>query len=313
MRPWRHDSMFSDYIAAHSPMPHKSFMDQITSPVTEQTRRDRLATLSTIQNSLQRLQPYLSRHIQESKWVEQFSSYIERLRTDNPPQSAREQFAQLYFLRKWLFWVPITLLTAKRGDPTVLVVLAHLYAVALALEPLFKDIGSVFCADLALQPLEHIIPIVQGYQDPRYDPSTRELASFIQYPSEVASRYKSRPEYGETSPVQQPPYGMESLNLEIENQIAQYSYAQNPSPAFAPSPLTPSSLTFIPSVLASGQTSPYLEVPRTTIDGYGSTSYATPLGTPASVPPPYSVPDSFSFGMPMGYHSSGFVATPIWT
>jgi hypothetical protein len=302
-------------------MPTKSFMNPISSPITEQARRDHLVIIADIHSSLQRLQPYLNRHDQESKWVDQLRGYIERLRASSSAQSAEDQFGQLYALRKWLFWVPISLLAAKRGDVTVLVVLAHFYATALALEPLFRDIGSVFCGNLSLPPLEEIVQVVQGYQDPRYDQRTQAIAYLIQYPSDIATSYKTRREWarqqaGEGSPVPQTPYGLESLNLEIENQIAQYSYGQSLSPAFAPSPLT-----FIPSGLASGQTSPYLEVPRTSIDQYATTSYASPLGSPATVPPPYSMPEEhvFNFGTPagswgssMGY-PSGFVATPIWT
>ena len=316
MQPWRHESMFADYITEHSPVPHKSFMNPISLPVSQEARREHIGTISEIHTSLQRLQPYLSRHDQEGKWVDQLRGYIERLRTSTPPQTAEEQFGQLYALRKWLFWVPISLLAAKRGDVTVLVVLAHFYATALALEPMFPDIGSVFCANLALGPLEEIIQIVQGYQDPRYDQRTQALSYLVQYPSDMASSYKTRREWerqqaGEASPIQQPHYGLETLNLDIENQIAQYSYGQSLSPAFAPSPLN-----FLPPGLHSGQTSPYLEVPRSAVDAFATSSYASPLVSPAAVPPPYSVPDehAFGFGMPMGYHPSGFVANQtVWT
>ncbi|KAF2785709.1 hypothetical protein K505DRAFT_368869 [Melanomma pulvis-pyrius CBS 109.77] len=316
MQPWRHESMFADYITEHSPMPNKSFMNPISLPVSQEARREHIATITEIYSSLQRLQPYLSRHEQEGKWVDQLRGYIERLRTSAPPQTAEEQFGQLYALRKWLFWVPISLLAARRGDVTVLVVLAHFYATALALEPMFPDIGSVFCANLAFGPLEEIIHIVQGYQDPRYDQRTQAVSYLVQFPGDIASSYKTRRDWerqqaGEASPIQQPHYGLETLNLDIENQIAQYSYGQSLSPAFAPSPLN-----FLPPGLQSGQTSPYLEVPRTTVEAFAASSYASPLGSPATVLPPYSVPDDhvYSFGMPMGYHPSGFVATQaVWT
>ncbi|KAF2194480.1 hypothetical protein K469DRAFT_547784 [Zopfia rhizophila CBS 207.26] len=315
MQPWRHESLFADYIAEHSPMPNKSFMNPIGSPISQEARREHLGIISDIQSSLQRLQPYLSRHDQEGKWVDQLRGYIERLRASSPPQTAEEQFSQLYALRKWLFWVPISLLAAKRGDVTVLVVLGHFYATALALEPLFPDIGSTFCANLALRPLQEITQVVGGYQDQSYDQRTQAVSYLIQFPSDIASSYKSRRDWarqqaGDAKPVQQSPYGLETLNLDLEHQIAQYSYGQSLSPAFAPSPLN-----FIPTGLMSGQTSPYLEVPRTTVEGFGTSSYASPLGSPATVPPPYSVPEEnvFSFGMPMGY-PSGFVATPtVWT
>ncbi|KAF2715648.1 hypothetical protein K504DRAFT_31084 [Pleomassaria siparia CBS 279.74] len=324
MQPWRHESMFADYIVEHSPMPHKRFMNPISLPVSQEARRDHLNTMAEIHNSLQRLQPYLSRHDQEGKWVDQLRGYIERLRTSTPPQSAEEQFVQLYALRKWLFWVPISLLAAKRGDVTVMVVLAHFYATALALEPMFPDIGSVFCANLAVGPLEEITQIVQDYQNPQYEQRLQGVAYLVQFPSDLAASYKSRRDWerqqaGEASPIQQPHFGLETLSLDIDNQIAAYSYGQSLSPAFAPSPLN-----FLPPGLQSGQTSPYLEVPRTTVEVFAASSYAspiTPITSPATAPPHYPIPEEhpFNFGMPMGgYHHGGnqmFVATPttIWT
>jgi hypothetical protein len=343
MHPWRHESIFADYIAEHSLIPSKNLMNTASSPITQEARSEHLRIISDIHASLQRLQPYLNRQDQEYKWVDQLRTYMERLRASNSAQTITEQFSQLYALRKWLFWVPISLLAAKRGDVTVLVVLGHFYATALALEPLFRDIGSVFCANLALQPLEEIIHVVQGYQDARYDQRTQSISYLIQFPADMVSSYKTRRDWirqqaGQHSPVQPAPYGLETLNLELESQIAQYSYGQSLSPAFAPSPLT-----FIPSGITSGQTSPYLEVPPTPISTYSSTtyaspstsyapipatythvptsyisastSYASPLGSPATVPPSYPVSEEhgFSFGMPLGYHPSGFVATPIWT
>lgn len=319
--------MFADYIAEHTPLPGKSFMNQSYSPVSSETRREHLTILSDIQHSLARLQPYLSltRHEQEGKWVEQLRNYIERLRASGAAQTAEEQFEQLYALRKWLFWVPISLLAAKHTDATVMVVLAHFYATALALEPMFPEIGAVFCANRSLGPLEEIILIVQGYQNPPYDDRTRSVSYLIQYPNDVAASYKTRRDWmrqqaGEASPVPQTPYGLEALNMDLQN-LAQYSYGQTLSPAFAPSPLNFFPTSSLPG-LASGPTSPYLEVPhvpRTSVDlTYSSPSYTTPLGSPATGPP-YSVPAQphpYSFGMPpMEYHPSGFVTAPtqIWT
>ncbi|KAK7187947.1 hypothetical protein DPSP01_003163 [Paraphaeosphaeria sporulosa] len=327
MQSWRHESMFADYIAEQAPLPGKSFMNQSYSPISSETRREHLTILSDVQNSLARLQPYLSltRHEQEGKWVEQLRNYIERLRASGAAQTAEEQFGQLYALRKWLFWVPISLLAAKHTDATVMVVLAHFYATALALEPMFPEIGAVFCANRSLGPLEEIVLIVHGYRNPSYDDRTQSVSYLIQYPNDVANSYKARRDWmrqqaGEGSPVPQTPYGLEALNMDLQN-LAQYSYGQSLSPAFAPSPLNFFPQTTLPG-LASGPTSPYLEVPqvpRTSVDlSYSSPSYTTPLGSPATGPH-YSVPEQphpFSFGMPpMGYHPSGFVTAPtqIWT
>lgn len=322
MQPWRHESLFADYITEHTPMPNQHFMNPISTPITPEARREQLNTLVDIHTSLHRMQPYLNRNDQETKWVDQLKSYLDRLRASSQPQTPEEQFNQLYALRKWLFWVPISLLAAKCGDVNVLVVLAHFYATALALEPMFPDVASVFVADLSLRPLEEINHIVQGFQDTRYDPRIQTMSYLVQFPIDVASSYKTQREWarqqiGTMSSIQQPPYALESVNLDFENQIAQYSYSQSQSlsPAFAPSPLT-----FLPPAMASTPTSPYLEVPRAIVDAYNtssyasSNSYASPLGPPAAILPPYSAPhdQAYTYGMPTGY-PTGFVATPIWT
>jgi hypothetical protein len=314
MQPWRHESLFADYIAEHTPMPNRHFMNPISTALSPETRNQHLNALTDISASLQRLQPYLNGNDQETKWVDQLKGYLDRLRVSPQPQTPEEQFNQLYALRKWLFWVPISLLAAKRGDINVLVVLAHFYATALALEPMFPDVASVFVADLSLQPLEDIARVVQTYQDPRFDSRMQTMSYLIQFPIDMLATYKTRREWTRQqttnmSPLQQPSYALESINLDIENQIAQYSYGQSLSPAFAPSPLT-----FLPHGIPSTPTSPYLEVPRTAVDVYGGSSYTTPLGSPATVLPPYSAPQehAFTYGM-TGHYPTGFVPTPIWT
>jgi hypothetical protein len=312
MQTWRHESLFADYITEHTPMANRHFMNPVNTPLAQDARREHLNALSDIHASLQRLQPYLNRNDQETKWVDQLKGYLDRLRTSAQPQTPEEQFNQLYALRKWLFWVPISLLAAKRGDLTVLVVLAHFYATALALEPMFSDVASVFVADLSLRPLEDIIQVVQGYQDPRYDSRVQTMSYLVQFPIDMVSSYKTRRDWARQqvtniSPIQQP-YALETLNLDLEGQIAQYSYGQSLSPAFAPSPLT-----FLPPSMSSTPTSPYLEVPRTAVDVYGTTSYASPMGSPTTVMPSYSAPQAFNYAMSSGY-STGFVqAQPIWT
>ncbi|KAF2196378.1 hypothetical protein GQ43DRAFT_259724 [Delitschia confertaspora ATCC 74209] len=320
MQPWQHESIFEEYIVRHSPMTHKNLLDPIGSPISQEARREHLAIITDIHHHLQRLQHHLSRYDQEGKWVDQLRGYIERLRSSNPPQTAEEQFSQLYALRKWLFWVPISLLASKRNDITVMVVLGHFYATALAIEPMFPDIGAVFCADLALQPLHEIVQIVSPYQDPSYDTHTQTVSYLIKFPADMAISYQTRKEWLRQQALdaeQQSPYGLDTLNLDLEHHLAHYTYGQSLSPAFAPSPLN-----FMPPTgLVSGQQSPYLEVPRSAVDTAFTSSYGSPLVSPATAPPgplpsPYAVhqeSSAFSFNSPMGY-PSGFVGTPtIWT
>lgn len=133
MYQWREESLFADFIADFHFTPVPSPANLSTYQVTPEARDQHMRTVQHVYQALQRLQPYLAENEAEKKWLEQSLGYVDRLRTTNPAQTAEEQFGQLYVLRKWMFWVPITLLSARKGDVFMLVVLAHFYAVAKAI------------------------------------------------------------------------------------------------------------------------------------------------------------------------------------
>jgi hypothetical protein len=327
MQSWKHESLFTDVLAEYS-VDSQTYKNPVSSLVTQEVRREQLSNLQHVHDSLQRLQPYLSRYDQESKWLDQLRSYIERLRTSNAPQSPEEQFNQLYALRKWLFWIPVSLLGARRGDVMVLMVLAYFYATAIALEPIFSDVGGVLCANFALPPLEEIIRVIDTIQTTQgYSPTTQAAMMCMDFARETAESHRRRKDWSkqrpdDIPPIQHSPYALDTLNLDLESHIPHYTYGgtgQSLSPAFAPSPLS-----FISNPLGSGQTSPYLEVPRTSIDGFSgfSSSYISPStspSAPATIASPLASPyttheeNGFNFGAPIGY-PGGFVLTPaVWT
>lgn len=336
MQAWREESVFAEYLSQQSTLALQPLSTESTFQVTPDTRRDHLATLQRVQEALQRLQPYLAAYEHEGKWVEQLNGYIHRLKTSNPAQSPEEQFNQLYALRKWLFWVPVTLLSARKGDVWTLLVLAHYYGAALTLEPLFPDIGSAFLGTLALHPLEEIVRIINTIQT---SPNLNYQAAvmMMDFPREAVSSFKSRVEWKQQQQqdsipsVQQPPqYNLESLNVDLGNHFNEFGYNQSLSPAFVPSPMQQSPPSMLPGAAAQPR-SPYLEVPRSAVETFSYSSamtsaYTTPLTSPASAtqaqaPPLYSraeEPSStiFNFNMPFGYHSApgGFVApATVWT
>ncbi|KAJ9667218.1 hypothetical protein H2201_002739 [Coniosporium apollinis] len=289
MQSWRHESRFADYLGDYAVNTAPSFSNAAGTPVTQEARHEHLSTLQLINSSLQRMRPYLANYDQESKWIDQLVNYVDRLRSSSPPQTADEQFSQMYALRKWLFWVPVTLLSARKGDVNVLVVLAHFYAAALALEPMFPDIGAPFCADMALPPLEEILRIITALQvSQNYSQAYPAAFSMAEFPRQVASNFQSRKDWTRQQAeqlhiAQQSPRGLDILGLDLEDQIADYNNYGRPSlsPAFAPSPMG-----FAHRGSLSGAGSPFLEVPRSSIDGYGfpvvSTFSTTPVGSPAT-------------------------------
>ena len=349
MQTWREESIFSEYLSQQAALSFHPFNLDASIHISAESRRDHITTFQQIQATLQRLQPYLPSHDHEFKWVEQLNGYIQRLSASSTPQSPEEQFSQLYALRKWLFWVPVTLLSARKGDIWTLLVLAHFYAAALSLEPAFPSIGAPFLSNLAMQPLEEIVRIINTVStSPNYSYQTASL--MMDYPRDTLNNYRAAKEWnaaqGQHTPDRMhttPQYGLESLNVDLGNHFAEYGYGQSLSPAFAPSPLAPSPLLHAspPSMLSSaGPRSPYLEVPRSAVDSYSySSAYSTPLASPAGPPhtPTYALkqeggssaaastmygyalpPYGYNSGMNVGMGTSGGLVAPltqatVWT
>lgn len=323
MQPWKHESLLGDLLADY-PLDSQTYKNPISSLVTQEVRREQLSTLHHIHDSLRTLQPYLARYDQESKWLDQLQSYIERLRTSNAPQCPEKQFNQLYALRKWLFWIPVSLLGARRGDVMVLMVLAYFYATAISLEPMFSDVGNIFCANFALSPLEEIVRAVElSHTTHGINSSPQVAAMCMDFARETAESYRRRKAWGRARSDDlvsaRSPYPLDPLNLDIDSHIPHYTFggtSASLSPAFAPSPLS-----FAPSTIAPGPSLSYLDVPRTgSIDGFTvpfNSGYMSPSTSP-SVPSlasplssPYVAQDEniFNFGYP-----GGFVLTPtVWT
>lgn len=347
MRSWRDQSIFAEYLAEHASDPARIFTDATGYHLTPDRRHEHLLALQNVSSSLARLQPFLAHCEQENKWIEQLKGYVERLKTSNPPQSSEEQFSQLYALRKWLFWVPVSLLSSRKGDIFMLLVLAHFYAAAIAIEPMFPDVGAEFTANVAIQPLQEIARIVDQVQTSQsYNQTTQAASMMMEFPRETMNAYRTRKEWARQQPQiqaalqQQQSYGLDTLNLDLGSQLADHGYYQSLSPAFAPSPLHLGSPHLsspgIISPQSAGPRSPYLEVPPHTphsaIDsaahGYlssgsvYSTPLSTPLASPGTAPPSFTTintsQEEFSFGgsMANSWHGGigGFVVPqPIWT
>jgi hypothetical protein len=328
MQSWSGESTLSDLINQQAILSQHTFTNN-SNFVSAEARQEQLNTLARVQNVLQRLQPYLSTCEQESRWIDQLSGYVQRLVNSDPPPTSEDQFRQLYALRKWLFWVPVTLLSSRKGDIFTLLVLSHFYAVALTLEPLFSHIGAPFLGSLALTPLEELIKVINTVQSSdSFSSMTQAAATMMEFPREALASYKARRVWNHvqspTVQVSQQPYGLETLNLDLGAHIAEYGYNQSLSPAFAPSPLHNSPPTTLSSTLSGTvPRSPFLEVPRSSgveIFGYSSagSTYSTPLTSPHVQLPTFKQEEDSSFNFntaPYGY-PGGFVAPPaaaVWT
>lgn len=304
MHSWKYESIFAEFITVED-LVATSFRTHRRKPSINPT--ERAALLHQTVQALQRAQMALVGNEVELHWLNQLITYVQRLQSLNPAQSPEEQFSQMYYLRKWLFWVPISLLQQRGSSGATMITLAYFYSTALALEPLFPDLGSSFCGALALPPLEAIINVTHAMQtENSQSQSAHEFLSLTQFPQQTAINYRSRTLQGQQMALQQ-----ESSMMNINTDAMSYASIGNLSPAFVPSPLyhgTPQS--------ASSAQSPFLEVPSSAQTGfsYGMQGWgmAPSPGFPAQT---YgSQEDQMGYIPSLSGFRGGFVPpAPVWT
>jgi len=202
-----------------------------------------------------------------------------------------------------LFWIPVSLLRRQGGQGPAMLTLAHFYATALALEPLFPDLGSSFCSAMALPPLEAIIGVTNAMQSQHVnDASSMEIASLMQYPRQTAVSYRNR-----AIQYMHPNAQRENMTPPISPPTLDYTSVSSLSPAFTPS--TPAYSTPQPS---SSLNAPFLEVPGS------QPSFTFAMPSPGFPPQVYTSQEGHMYelygGMSLSNFGGGFVTTtPIWT
>ncbi|KAF7194031.1 Sterol uptake control protein 2 [Pseudocercospora fuligena] len=300
MQSWKHESIFAEYINEED-----LFVGAYPSRRPSLDSADRNTILSNTVQASQRLQRFLGGHETESYWIGQLLQYLQRLDMSNAAQTPDEQYSHLYLLRKWLFWVPTLLLERPAGQGPSMLVLSHFYATALALEPLYPDLGSAFCARIALSPLEQIISVTDAMQSQHtMDQNSVEIAALMQFPQQLALGFRNRLLQSQQMAMQQA-----SPMLGVNPDTLSYTSIGNLSPAFAPSPLH--------AAQTPTQTShaSYLEVPASQSGfTYGTQSWGV-APSPGFPPQQYVTQDEQLYGYSLGGFRGGFVASPapIWT
>jgi len=248
MQSWKHESLFAEYVAEEDILATAFRLHQRRASVDP---TEKGVILQNAAYALQTLRATLPGHELELHYINQLLAYIQQLQGLNPAQTPEEQFNYLYQMRKWLFWIPVSLLQRQSGQGSAMLTLAHFYAVALSLEPLFPDLGSSFCSATALPPLESIIAVTDAMQSEQGgNASSREIATLMQYPRQTAFQYRARAMQSQQAAMQQQQPPMQAFDPTTLN----YTTIGNLSPAFAPS--TPHHITNPTSAPAS-----YLEVP----------------------------------------------------
>ncbi|KAL8733156.1 MAG: hypothetical protein Q9166_002348 [cf. Caloplaca sp. 2 TL-2023] len=215
MDSWRETSILASFIDAHPgfvsarPLVH-------TSPFVDDK------ALFTAANGLQRLSGRLVKNRAARGLLNEISDFAQSVQSYSATMQSEQIFIKLQPLRAWLFWTPITLLSTDGVTATDLVLLAQLYAVALAVDLSFPELRGAALGSLTAGRIDHI-----GHRL-RYDfmslpqamteLGTAGVEEAMHFPKTMAIRHRhesmaihARPQGRPAG--QQSPYGMQHLSI----------------------------------------------------------------------------------------------------
>lgn len=130
----------------------------------------------------------------------QLVDYLEDLQQDLTTQAPEHAFSRLQPLRDLIFWLPPQILRPGESDLAPLTLLSHLYASALAIEPLFPDIGGAYLGSMSVLPLERVHDVLRTRRTTQpQDTGVQVALSLIDVPIQIMTSYRLRQRHNSQS------------------------------------------------------------------------------------------------------------------
>jgi hypothetical protein len=195
MQPWKHESEFAEFMEEKEIFSRGPFRPQITDP-----QRDR-HVVSHVYNCLLPLFDYFQglSNDEELKGLDELMSFVQGLYDHIPVHSPDEQFKHLHPLRTWLFFLPIDFLRRGQQEPSVIVLLAHYYGVALAVEPLFPAVGAAYFGTMSVGPIEQIHKTL--FKQAGQSAAAQRALEYMKFPLEMVKHFRERMDWRRATSV----------------------------------------------------------------------------------------------------------------
>ncbi|UNI22392.1 hypothetical protein JDV02_008284 [Purpureocillium takamizusanense] len=195
MDAWKHESLFGDFIAESSTFPTAP-----PSPAPDhrpsQPRDEDLAAYQRTLEQVQKVEAHLKRNKEETTQVQHLIGFLKGARKISPTLSIAGQYERLQPLRTWLFWMPVGYLQNYHGSPNSLVIIAHLYTVAILMERLFPEIGAAYFGSLSISPVEEIARRLMSYSVAGHhtaDGTQQQTPlTLMEFPIDTVGEFRSR-------------------------------------------------------------------------------------------------------------------------
>ncbi|KAJ5578565.1 uncharacterized protein N7459_007529 [Penicillium hispanicum] len=218
---WKQESELAQLVETHRALSASDFPLALDEDLTQLDQT--IYTLQVIQKRESHNGEYFQR-------VGELIEFVQQFRHDYPTQTSDQAFERIQILRRWLFWLPVSMLQGGDTDLNALPVLAQFFAVAVALDRFFPETGGAYLGALSIGPIEEIDRILAAHSaaDP-FNAELRLAMTLMNLPRHIAARYRSRlawsprPSVEHYSPDSSSPY----------HGLHEYPLASSSSPASA--------------------------------------------------------------------------------
>lgn len=174
---------------------------------------DDMAHLDHTIHTLQVVQKRVSRNQEHSQRVGELIDFVQSFRKEFPKQKSEQAFERIQVLRQWLFWLPTSMLRGGDSDLNALPILAQFYAVGIALDRFYPEMGGTYLGAISISPIEEAYNILAAHSagDP-FNADLRLAMALMDLPRHIVARYRSllawspRPSIEHYSPGPPSPY-----------------------------------------------------------------------------------------------------------
>lgn len=181
MSAWKHQSLFRDYLT------EKELFSGTVRPNAHPSRARDEQTIFRLSSALQPFQHYLAPDEESSRLLREILHFIHHLQQYVPIVDPNEQFEKLQPLRDWIFFTPLDM--RNRRGLRSLVLLAHIFGVALAVEPLFPEIGPAWFGTTCVAPVEEIHKTLREYLRTQ---EGVDAVRWMKFPLEMVQHFRHR-------------------------------------------------------------------------------------------------------------------------
>jgi len=185
---------------------------------------------------------------EHSQRLGELIEFVQQFRQEYPNETSEQSFERIQVLRRWLFWLPASMLQGRDSEFSALAILSQFFAVGVALDRFYPEMGGSHLGALSIGPIEEMYRILAANNaaDP-FNHEIRQAMTLMDLPRRIVARYRSRLGWSPRSSVEHyspgppsPYHGLPEYHLASSSSLgsASPSYAAYTPPLQSPPAVT---------------------------------------------------------------------------